>query len=59
MPRIIVATSDIEASLAQAEALGGRTLVPKLRIPGVGWFAVFADATGTCIGLMDNSWAQP
>jgi predicted enzyme related to lactoylglutathione lyase len=46
-----VATDDIEASLAKAEALGGRTLLGKTEIPGMGWFAHFADPTGNRIGL--------
>ena len=42
---------DIEAVLAKAETLGGKTLVPKSEIPGIGWFAHFTDPTGNRIGL--------
>lgn len=48
---LYVATDDIEASLAKAESLGGKTLVPKSEIPNTGWFAIFADPTGNRIGL--------
>jgi predicted enzyme related to lactoylglutathione lyase len=48
---IHVSTDDIEASLAKAEKLGGRQLVPKTEIPGIGWFAVFSDPTGNQVGL--------
>ena len=46
-----IQTQDIEATLTQAEALGGKTQVPKTEIPGVGWFGLFADPTGNTIGL--------
>ena len=48
---VYVGTDDIEATLAKAEALGGKTLVPKSEIPGQGWFGMFADPTGNQIGL--------
>ena len=46
-----VTTDDIEASLAKVEANGGKTLMPKTEIPGIGWFGVFADATGGTLAL--------
>jgi predicted enzyme related to lactoylglutathione lyase len=48
---LYVATDDIDASLARAEALGGKTLLAKTEIPRVGWYALFADPTGNRIGL--------
>lgn len=51
---VYVGTDDIEASLAKAEQLGGKKLVPKTEIPGVGWFALFADLTGNKIGLLQS-----
>lgn len=48
---VYVGTDDIHASLAKAEQLGGKTLVPKTEIPNMGWFAFFADPTGNTIGL--------
>ncbi|MGD0696038.1 MAG: VOC family protein [Terriglobia bacterium] len=41
---------DIQAYLAKAEALGGKTLVPPVEIP-TGTFAWFADPEGNTIGL--------
>jgi predicted enzyme related to lactoylglutathione lyase len=46
-----VTTDDIEASLDKVEANGGKTIMPKTEIPGIGWFAVFADATGGTLAL--------
>ena len=49
---VYVHSDDIEATLAEAEKLGGKTIVSKSEIPGVGWFAFFADPTGNRIGLL-------
>ena len=48
---IYVATDDIEATLTEAERLGGRTLTPRSVIPNVGWYAIFLDPTGNRVGL--------
>ena len=48
---IYIQTEDIEASLADIEAAGGKTLLPKSEIPGIGWYALFADLTGNRMGL--------
>ncbi len=51
---VYVSTDDIDASLAKAESLGGKTVVPKMEIPTVGWFGVFADPTGNHIALFTS-----
>jgi predicted enzyme related to lactoylglutathione lyase len=51
---VYIATDDIPATLKQVEASGGKTLVPKTEIPGMGWFGVFADPTGNKVGLYTN-----
>jgi predicted enzyme related to lactoylglutathione lyase len=51
---VYVATEDIDATLAKAEALGGATVMPKSEIPGVGWFGMFTDPTGNLIGLLTS-----
>ncbi|MBX6342355.1 MAG: VOC family protein [Thermomicrobiaceae bacterium] len=48
---VYVGTDDVDASLAKAESLGGRVVVRKTEIPGVGWFGVFTDPTGNAVGL--------
>lgn len=48
---VYVGTDDIEASLAQIEKVGGKTLTPKMEIPGMGWFAFFADPSGNRLAL--------
>jgi predicted enzyme related to lactoylglutathione lyase len=46
-----ISTPDIEATLAKVEELGGKILQPETEIPGIGWFAFFADPTGNRVGL--------
>ena len=42
---------DIDAYLQKVEAAGGKTLLPKTEIPGIGWFAQFVDPGGTRMAL--------
>ena len=41
----------------RAESLGAKTLMPKTSIPGIGWFALFADPTGNQVGLYTTDTA--
>lgn len=55
---VYVYTDDIKASLAKAESLGGKTIVPKTEIPNVGWFGFFVDPTGNKVGLFTGMGEQ-
>jgi predicted enzyme related to lactoylglutathione lyase len=55
---VYVGTDDIDGTLARAESLGGKTIVPKSEIPQVGWFAVLTDPTGNRIGLYSSIGQQ-
>ena len=48
---VYINTDDIDATLKQVEALGGKVLKPRTEIPGVAWYALFADPTGNRLGL--------
>jgi predicted enzyme related to lactoylglutathione lyase len=48
---LYIATDDINATLAQVEAHGGKTVLPKTEIPHVGWFGIFTDPTGNRLAL--------
>jgi hypothetical protein len=48
-----VGVEDVEATLARAEELGGRTIQPVQHVPGVS-FGVFADAQGHVVGVAAN-----
>ncbi|MGE5602759.1 MAG: DUF892 family protein [Nitrososphaerales archaeon] len=50
---IYARSNDIESDLRRAEALGGKTIVPRTEIPGRGYFAILADPTGNPVGLFD------
>ena len=49
----VVGVQDVEATLARAEELGGRTIQPAQSVPGV-TFGVFADPQGHVIGVAAN-----
>ena len=46
--------------LGKVAAAGGRSVVPKMAIPGVGWLAYCADPEGNTFGIMqaDESAAR-
>lgn len=46
-----IQTADIEGTLKEIEAFGGKAIVPKTEIPGTGWFALFIDPAGNKVGL--------
>ena len=48
---VYIDSDDIDASLKQIVALGGKALSPKTEIPGMGWFAFFADPNGNRLAL--------
>ena len=52
---VYVQTDDVEATLKDIEARGGKTIVPKTEIPGMGWFAIFADPTGNQVGIYKDN----
>ena len=48
---VYIQVDDFESTLTQIEDLGGKTILPKTEIPGVGWFAFFTDPTGNQVAL--------
>ncbi len=50
---VYVEVPDINASLEQAEKLGGKTIVPRTVIPDQVTFAMFSDPEGHLVGLME------
>jgi predicted enzyme related to lactoylglutathione lyase len=50
-PVIYIQADDIEATLAEIENAGGKTLLGKTEISGMGWFAFFADPSGNRMAL--------
>jgi predicted enzyme related to lactoylglutathione lyase len=50
---LYVESEDLEATLAEIEKTGGKTLKGKTEITGMGWFALFADPSGNRMGLYE------
>jgi len=56
-PKVVfyVSTTDIPASLAKAEKLGGKTLMPRTELPGGTILGMVADPEGNAIGLVEEA----
>ena len=52
---VYIGTDDIDTTLQRIEALGGKTLLPKSEIPGIGWYAFFSDPTGNRLALFTGN----
>ena len=46
-----IQVEDLQARLAKAETLGGKTVLPPTPIPGMGAFAWFSDPDGNVVGI--------
>ena len=46
-----VQVDDLDAYLAKAEGLGGKTALPPMPVPGIGSIAMFTDPEGHVVGL--------
>ncbi|MEW5941636.1 MAG: VOC family protein [Chloroflexota bacterium] len=51
---VYIHSDDIEADLKKAEKLGGKTVHPKMEIPGTGWFGIFEDPEGNRLALYSS-----
>jgi len=58
-PRVTfyVATPSIVDSLAKAQQLGGKTLMPRTELPGGTTLGMFADPEGNVVGLVEQAAA--
>lgn len=54
-----IGTDDIDAALASVNQHGGKTVLPKTEIPGIGWYGIFTDPTGNRIGLYTALHPRP
>jgi predicted enzyme related to lactoylglutathione lyase len=50
----LIDVADLEASLGEVEAQGGKVIRPKVAVPGVGWLAYITDPEGNIFGLMES-----
>jgi len=49
---IYIEVEDLDATLAEAEKLGGKTILPPSQVPGGPRLAMFADPAGNVAGLL-------
>jgi len=47
-----IGVESLDASLETIEAKGGKTVVPKMPVPGVGWLAYCVDTEGNTFGVL-------
>lgn len=45
---------DLDTSLANVKANGGKVIRPRIAVPGVGWMAYIKDTEGNVFGLMES-----
>lgn len=45
---------NLDASLANVKAYGGKVVRPRMAVPGVGWMAYVKDTEGNVFGLMES-----
>ncbi len=47
-----IGVASVDESVETIESKGGRTVVPKMAIPGMGWLAYCTDPEGNTFGIM-------
>ena len=45
---------DIDAAVEKVKGSGGTIVMPKMAVPGVGWWVVFSDIEGNRFGMMQE-----
>lgn len=47
-----IAVDSVDESIKRIEEAGGKIIMPKMPVPGVGWMAYFEDTEGNRAGIM-------
>ncbi len=55
---VYIASDDLDADLEKITACGGHLIGHKVELPGMGWFAHFADPTGNRMALWQANGQQ-
>ena len=53
-PTNYIDVPSVDQYAAKAQQLGGKVVVPKMPVPGFGYFVVCVDTEGNCVGLWEN-----
>jgi predicted enzyme related to lactoylglutathione lyase len=56
---VYVGVDSIEETVKKIEAAGGRIVVPKMEVPGMGWFTTFLDPEGNEMSLWQSMEGGP
>jgi predicted enzyme related to lactoylglutathione lyase len=49
-----IAVESVDEYVKKIEALGGRVIVPKMEVPGIGWWALALDPEGNQFAIMQS-----
>ena len=49
-----IAVESVDEYVKKIEALGGRVIVPKMEVPGVGWWALALDPEGNQFAILQS-----
>lgn len=52
-PTNYISVESVEEYTKKVEALGGKIVVPKMEIPGIGWWALALDPEGNHFGMLE------
>ena len=50
-----IAVESVDEYVKKIEALGGRIIVPKMEVPGIGWWALALDPEGNQFAILQSS----
>jgi predicted enzyme related to lactoylglutathione lyase len=54
MPHNTMDVPNLDEFIGKVTKLGGKIIVPKMAVPGVGWLAYFEDPQGNRFGMMQD-----
>jgi predicted enzyme related to lactoylglutathione lyase len=49
----VLGVQSVDETIRAVEAAGGRTVVPRTAVPGIGWVAYFLDTENNTFGVME------
>ncbi len=49
-----IGVASLDKYIKKIESNGGKILMPKMEIPGIGWFATFQDTEGNMFGIIEQ-----
>lgn len=52
-PRSYISVASVDATVGKVEAGGGRVMMPRMAVAGIGWIAVIADPEGNVQGVIE------